>query len=77
MPGFVLKGNFEPGFAVDLQYKDLEMATQTGKELGVPLMLTNVAEQVFETARAKGLGRKDISVVVTMQEELTGVKVRE
>ena len=73
----MLKGNFEPGFAVDLQYKDLEMATQTGKELGVPLMLTNVAEQVFETARAKGLGRKDISVVVTMQEELTGVKVRE
>ena len=77
MPSFVLKGNFEPGFAVDLQYKDLEMATQTGKELGVPLMLTNVAEQVFETARAKGLGRKDISVVVAMQEELAGVKVRE
>ena len=77
VPNFVLKGNFEAGFAVDLQYKDLEMATQTGKELGVPLMLANVAEQVFETARAKGLGRKDISVVVTMQEDLAGVTVRE
>jgi 3-hydroxyisobutyrate dehydrogenase len=77
VPNFILKGNFEPGFAVDLQYKDLEMATQTGKELGVPLMLANVAEQVFETARAKGLGRKDISAVVTLQEELAGVTVRE
>jgi 2-hydroxymethylglutarate dehydrogenase len=76
VPGFVLKGNFEPGFAVDLQYKDLEMASQTGKELGLPLLLTNVAGQVYETARAKGLGRKDISAVVTMQEELAGVKVR-
>lgn len=76
VPGFVFKGNFEPGFAVDLQYKDLEMATQTGKELGVPLLLANVAEQVFETARAKGLGRKDISAVVTLSEELAGVQVR-
>lgn len=76
VPGFVLKGNFEPGFAVDLQYKDLEMASQTGKELGLPLLLTNVAGQVYETARAKGLGRKDISAVVMMQEELAGVKVR-
>lgn len=77
VPNFVFKGNFEPGFAIDLQYKDLEMATQTGKELGVPLLLANVAEQIFETARAKGLGKKDISAVVAVQEELAGVKVRE
>ncbi|MDR3591153.1 MAG: NAD(P)-dependent oxidoreductase [Negativicutes bacterium] len=76
VPNFVLKGNFEPGFAVDLQYKDLEMASQTGKELGLPLLLTNIAGQIYETARAKGLGRKDISAVVAMQEELAGVKVR-
>lgn len=77
VPNFVFKGNFEAGFAIDLQYKDLEMATQTGKELGVPLMLANVAEQIFETARAKGMGRKDISAVVAAQEDLAGVKVRE
>lgn len=76
VPNFVLKGNFDPGFAVDLQYKDLEMACQTGKELGLPLLLTNIAGQIYETARAKGLGRKDISAVVAMQEELAGVKVR-
>jgi len=77
VPNFILKGNFEPGFAIDLQYKDLEMATQTGKDLGMPLLMANMAEQVFETARSKGLGRKDISAVITMQEELAGVLVRE
>ncbi len=77
VPGFILKGNFEPGFAIDLQYKDLEMASQTAKEMGVPLMLTNVAQQMYETARASGLGRKDISAVTTMLEKLAGVEVRD
>lgn len=73
---FILKGRFDPGFAIDLQYKDLEMATQTGKDLGVPLVLTNVAQQVFETARASGLGRNDISAIITSLEALARVQVR-
>ena len=76
VPNFVLKGNFEPGFAVDLQYKDLELAVQTGKELQVPLYLTNGAQQVYETSRAAGLGRKDISAVIQLWEKLVGVEVR-
>jgi 3-hydroxyisobutyrate dehydrogenase len=76
VPNFVLPGNFEPGFAIDLQYKDLEMATQTAKELGMPLLLTNLAQQVYETARASGLGRKDISAVITLLEDLANVEVR-
>lgn len=77
VPNFILKGNFAPGFAIDLQYKDMEMATQTAKELGVPLLLTNVAQQMYETAKASGLGRQDISAVTTMLEKLAGVEVRE
>lgn len=76
LPKFVLAGNFDPGFAVDLQYKDLEMAVQTAKELGMPLAMGNFAQQVYETARAKGLGRKDISAVITLNEEVAGVTVR-
>jgi len=76
VPNFVLKGNFEPGFAIDLQYKDLEMATQTAKELGIPVMLTTLAQQVYETARASNLGRKDISAIITVLEKLADVEVR-
>lgn len=73
---FIFNGNFEPGFAVDLQYKDLELATQTGKELGVPMVLTNLTQQVYEQARASELGRKDISAIITVLEKMAGVEVR-
>ncbi|WP_045572894.1 NAD(P)-dependent oxidoreductase [Desulfosporosinus sp. I2] len=76
MPNFVFKGQFEAGFAIDLQFKDLELAVQTAKEARVPMMLTNVAQQVFEQARAAGLGREDISAVIKPLEDLLNIKVR-
>jgi len=76
LPNFILKGNFEPGFTVNLQYKDLEMAVQTAKELGTPLIMANFAQQIYEMAKAKGLGQKDISAVIMLNEELAGVTVR-
>ena len=73
---FILKNQFAAGFAVDLQYKDLELATETAKNLGMPLPMGNLAQQIFEMARAKGFGREDISAVVKIWEELAGVEVR-
>ncbi|WP_425805610.1 NAD(P)-dependent oxidoreductase [Desulfitobacterium sp. Sab5] len=76
MPNFVFKGNFAPGFAIDLQYKDLELAVQTAKEAKVPMMLTNVAQQLYENARAAGLGREDISAIIKPLEEVLDISVR-
>ncbi|MEL7566682.1 MAG: NAD(P)-dependent oxidoreductase [Dehalobacterium sp.] len=76
MANFILKGNFEPGFAIDLQYKDLDLAAQTGKDLGVPMLLGNLAQQIFEQARATGLGKKDISAVIQLWENMVNTKVR-
>ncbi|MDL2226090.1 NAD(P)-dependent oxidoreductase [Deltaproteobacteria bacterium OttesenSCG-928-M10] len=73
---FIFKGEFNPGFAVDLQYKDLELAISTAKSLAQPLPMANQAQQLYEVARAKGQGREDISSVVKIHEELAGVKVR-
>lgn len=74
---FVLKNNFTAGFAIDLEYKDLELAMETAKSLEVPLPVGAMAQQVFAMAKAKGLGREDISAVVKVWEELVGVQVRE
>ncbi|HWR39547.1 MAG TPA: NAD(P)-binding domain-containing protein [Patescibacteria group bacterium] len=76
MPNFVLKGNFAPGFTIDLQYKDLELAVQSGKDAGMPLLLANVVQQVYEQARAAGLGQEDISAVIKLQESVNKVSVR-
>ena len=75
-PNFIFKGNFVPGFAVDLQYKDLELAVSTAKSLAQPLPMGNSAQQLFEIARAKGWGREDISAIVKFFEEMAGVEVR-
>ena len=36
----------------------------------------NLSQQIYETAKAKGLGKKDISSVITMLEEMCDVEVR-
>ena len=74
---FILAGKYDGGFAVDLQRKDLGLAMDAAREAAVPLPVTAAAVQVYETARAAGLGRKDISSLVTVWEELTGLRVAE
>jgi len=73
---YISKGNFNPGFMIDLQYKDLQLAIDTAKDLQVPLMTGNMAQQMFETARAEGLGREDISAVIKVFEKWADVEVR-
>lgn len=74
---FIAKGNFAPGFMIDLQYKDLQLAVDTAKDLKMPLLVGNQAQQMYEVARAKGLGTEDISAVIKIYEELGNVEVRE
>jgi|LSQX01.3.fsa_nt_gb 2-hydroxymethylglutarate dehydrogenase len=75
-PNFISKGNFEPGFMIDLQYKDLELAVETAKDLGIPLIMGNIAQQMFDIAKAEGLGQKDISSVINLYEKWSGIAVR-
>lgn len=74
---FIMKGNFTPGFAVDLQYKDLGLAADAAKNEQMPLPMTSQAMQLFEMARARGYGREDMSAVIKIWEELMNVEVRE
>lgn len=75
VPAFIMERNFKPGFAIDLQYKDLELAIETGKSQNVPMPLTTLSQQVFEMARAQGLGREDISAVIKVWEKMIGTEV--
>lgn len=74
---FFSKGNFQPGFMVDLEYKDLQLAIDTAKDVGMPLLFGNIAQQVYEAARAKGYGKEDMSAIIKLTEEIAGVQVRE
>ena len=72
----IMNGNFKPFFALDLAYKDLDLATAFAQELKVPVFLASVARQMFEMARAKGLGSEDNVALIKVLEELSNVQVR-
>ena len=55
----IRRRDFEPGFSVDLMYKDHRLAADLGRDLRVPLLLNEVALQVYQMLRAQGLGSKD------------------
>lgn len=72
----ILAGDFTPGGTVDISYKDQELETAFAKQLGVPVLLANVSQQVFQMARAMGLNHEDHAAVIKVLEQFAGVRVR-
>jgi len=52
--------DFSTHFSVDLMHKDLSLAVALGQEQGVPLPGTAAIREVYQQARARGLGGADI-----------------
>jgi len=64
-----LKSDFDTIFTIDLMYKDLDLVTRLAREYKMPLITGNIALQIFEIARAKGLGREDVKSVLKVYKE--------
>jgi 3-hydroxyisobutyrate dehydrogenase len=71
----ILRRDFTPGGTVDITYKDQELETSFAKQLGVPLLLANVTQQLYQMARAAGLNKEDGLAVIKILEKLAGVQV--
>ena len=76
LPTRIAKGRFDQGFTINLTLKDLRLILALGREMGVPLFITSIAQQVFELAKAKGLGTLDNTAVIRLFEEAAQVEVR-
>ena len=75
-PGSLFRGNFEPGFQLDLGAKDVGLATELGRQLRLPMELANIIEQRFTEARNRGWGQLASVSVARLQEERGDVKIR-
>lgn len=73
---FLFKGNFQPGFSTALAAKDVRLATDLGRELGIPMELSNIVDQLHVEALFRGLGPEDSDAVAKIQEEKAGVQLR-
>lgn len=71
-PNYV-SGTYNPGFKIDLHFKDLGLIMESSRALGVPLPCTAVVQELFNALRVKGKGGLDHSGVITLLEELAGV----
>jgi 2-hydroxy-3-oxopropionate reductase len=72
----IIVGDFEPGGRVTVQYKDLGIALETASALNVPLPGTALARQLYSALLAAGRANLDHSAVITVLEDLAGVKAR-
>lgn len=71
----VLKRNYKPGFRIKLHIKDLKNALIAGRELGIPLPATALAQAFFEACAAAGRGDLDHGALITVTEELAKAQV--
>jgi 3-hydroxyisobutyrate dehydrogenase len=72
----ILNGSYNIGFTLDLACKDLGFAHDLGRELGVPLELGGLVEQVFARARAQYGGGAGSPQVVKLLEDALGTDLR-
>jgi len=72
----VINRDFSPHFMIDLIHKDLGLATDVAKELELPTPVLALVKEIFQMARAKGLGKEDMSSVIKCYEEWAGIEVK-
>ncbi|HEY3335561.1 MAG TPA: NAD(P)-dependent oxidoreductase [Candidatus Limnocylindrales bacterium] len=72
----VFEGDYDESLTLDLVTKDLGLAVDLGRELGVPLELSALVEQLYRRARALYGDRAGALSTVRMVEDAAGIKLR-
>jgi len=71
----MVRRDFEPGFRISHQQKDLRLALAAAAELNLPLPGTALVQQMFRSAEAEGLGGKGTQALIIAMEKLAGRKL--
>ena len=71
----MVKRTFNPGFRIELHQKDLGLALQGARELGVSLPQTASAAQLMSACAANGMADLDHSALVRALELMAGHEV--
>ena len=67
--------DFEPGFRIELHHKDLGIALATAREVGVPLPVTALVDQMLQELQVKDRGELDHSAVLSVLEDAAGHQI--
>ena len=72
----ILRDRLAPMFTVDLACKDIGLATDLAREVGVDLTMIPTAERLLKGFQASGFAKEDVLATVKALEEAAGVTVR-
>jgi 2-hydroxy-3-oxopropionate reductase len=70
-----LEHDFDPGFRIELHHKDLGIALATAREVGVPLPVTALVDQMLQELQVKGRGDLDHSAMLSVIEDAAGHQI--
>jgi|TARA_B110000263_G_scaffold75033_1_gene65483 2-hydroxy-3-oxopropionate reductase len=68
--------NFEPGFRIELHYKDINNAMEAARDLNLPLQVTSNLQQVLTSLMIQGEGKSDHSAIAKYVEQLAGIEIK-
>jgi 3-hydroxyisobutyrate dehydrogenase-like beta-hydroxyacid dehydrogenase len=72
-----LPGRYEPAaFALRLAHKDVSLATQLGRDFGVPMRVANLALAELTEALNRGWGARDSRSPMLLQLERAGIEIK-
>jgi 3-hydroxyisobutyrate dehydrogenase-like beta-hydroxyacid dehydrogenase len=72
-----LPNTYDPAaFALRLAHKDVTLATALGRELGVPMRLSNMTLEEMTEALNRGWAGRDSRVAMLLQQERAGVSIQ-
>ena len=72
----LIKGDFDPGFMIKLQQKDLRLIIESAQDLNVAIPGTSLVSQLFAGLLSQGLGNEGTQALVKAHEQLSNIKAR-
>jgi len=74
---FLINHYDPPDFALKLAHKDISLACELGRDVEVPMRLTNMAQQEMREALNRGWGHRDSRSYLLLQLERAGISIEE
>lgn len=75
IPQQAMTGDYTPGFRTVLGQKDLRLGRNLATSLGMPLQTLGLSSELFTAAVAKGRGEWSSPAIITVLEDIVGIKL--